>query len=183
MSSLIFIYWFNEVEQRACQVQIQKCMKGEWEEHFWKNVTFIYIRIERFFFEKLEFIEWSLQASTRVVFNRKLGSWLKVLKEISKWRPLVFSGTYILVYRSLVFLREIYNIFLSKKLSEIHVIILHSQWGQKVYKDCVVQNVLTLETPSIVSSPFVTTRPFSLRNNLVNRAVDILLKSFAGIKV
>ena len=40
-------------------------------------------------------------------------------------------------------------------------------------------NVLTLETPSIVSSPFVTTRPFSLRNNLVKRAIE-LLKSFAG---
>ena len=26
--------------------------------------------------------------------------------------------------------------------------------------------------------PFVTTRPFSLRNNIVNRAVEILLKLF-----
>ena len=57
---------------------------------------------------------------------------------------------------------------------------LHSQWGQKVYKDLCCPNVLTLETPRIVSSPFVTTRPFSLRNNLVNRAVENLLKSFAG---
>ena len=28
--------------------------------------------------------------------------------------------------------------------------------------------------------PFATTRPFSLRNNIVNRAVEILLKLFAG---
>ena len=33
---------------------------------------------------------------------------------------------------------------------------------------------------NICQSPYVTIRPFSLRNNLVTRAVEILLKSFAG---